>query len=488
MSSTEVSRRPSRPGAEAKPASAGPTISDLYSSVVGAEEAQTKLPLLVARDIEERFIRDGWPVGRVYGSEAEMAAQYGVGRDVMREAARVLEARHALQVRRGPRGGLAVAKPSGTHLRVMVGGYAHLTGIELPEIVEAWIAIHVTAVRLIGAHRPGATPSGADIEHFAAQVIEWSGSGLLRRLRDIVAPMLPPMRLDRGDGAPGTLELITDDLDHGRSDEAARRTRVLLRAAARETLGRSANWSGTDVPAPLDQLRIPAFWIVRQLMSEITPAEWVKGRALGNEFDLAERLRVDRSVIRQAIRMMEDAETAVSLPGRGRGLMTRRPSSGPLSRQLCIYLAARCEPLDQSARALGGLMIEMAELAARKADPDDADLLDAAYDRLREPAQAAPISTVQPIERLQNRLAHNALLSLFVDGIKAYLSWSMRDELYAPSWVIDLYARSTENVLRAIGRGDAGEAERLQAVKLETLAACRHMLLTSGHGLPDADL
>jgi hypothetical protein len=172
----------------------------------------------------------------------------------------------------------------------------------------------------------------------------------------------------------------------------------------------------------------------------------------------------------------------------GRGLMTRRPSSGPLSRQLCIYLAARCEPLDQSARALGGLMIEMAELAARKADPDDAALLEAAYDRLREPAQAAPISTVQPIERLQNRLAHNALLSLFVDGIKAYLSWSMRDELYAPSWVIDLYARSTENVLRAISRGDTGEAERLQAVKLEMLAECRHMLLTSGHGLPDADL
>lgn len=133
-------------------------------------------------------------------------------------------------------------------------------------------------------------------------------------------------------------------------------------------------------------------------------------------------------------------------------------------------------------------MIEMAELAARKADPDDAALLDAAYDRLREPAQAAPISTVQPIERLQNRLAHNALLSLFVDGIKAYLSWSMRDELYAPSWVIDLYARSTENVLRAIGRGDTAEAERLQAVKLEVLAECRHMLLTSGHGLPDADL
>ncbi|MEU0531223.1 FadR/GntR family transcriptional regulator [Amycolatopsis tolypomycina] len=482
MSSTEISRRPSRPGADAKP---GPTISDLYSSVVGAEEAQTKLPLLVARDIEERFIRDGWPVGRVYGSEAEMAAHYGVGRDVMREAARVLEARQALQVRRGPRGGLAVAKPSGTHLRVMVGGYAHLTGIELPEIVEAWVAIHVTAVRLIGAHRPGATPSGADVEQFAAQVIEWSGSGLLRRLRDIIAPLLPPMRLDQADAAP---ELIIGDLERGRGDEAARRTRVLLRAAARETLDRSASWSGTGVPAPLDQLRIPAFRIVRELMSEITPAEWVKGRPLGNEFDLAERLGVDRSVVRQAIRIMEDAETAVPLPGRGRGLMTRCPGSGPLSRQLCIHLAARGEPWDETARALGGLMIELAELAARKAGPADAALLDAAYDRLREPAQAAPISAVQPIERLQNQLAHNALLSLFVDGIKAYLSWSMRDELYAPSWVIDLYTRSTENVLRAIGRGDPAEAERLQAVKLETLAECRHMLLTAEHGLPDADL
>jgi DNA-binding FadR family transcriptional regulator len=117
--------------------------------VVGDQERLTKLPLVVSRDMEERFIRDGWPVGKVYGSEADMAAYYGVGRDVMREAVRVLEARDEVRVRRGPQGGIAVARPGGTHLLVMIGGYAYLTGLGLPDIVEAWSAVHVSAVRLI---------------------------------------------------------------------------------------------------------------------------------------------------------------------------------------------------------------------------------------------------------------------------------------------------------------------------------------------------
>ncbi|WP_420877338.1 FadR/GntR family transcriptional regulator, partial [Streptomyces neyagawaensis] len=125
-------------------------LSELYSSVVGDQERLTKLPLVVARDMEERFIRDGWPVGKVYGSEADMAAYYGVGRDVMREAVRVLEARDEVRVRRGPQGGIAVARPGGTHLLVMIGGYAYLTGLGLPDIVEAWSAVHISAVRLIG--------------------------------------------------------------------------------------------------------------------------------------------------------------------------------------------------------------------------------------------------------------------------------------------------------------------------------------------------
>ncbi|WP_210614386.1 hypothetical protein [Streptomyces scabiei] len=119
----------------------------------------------------------------------------------------------------------------------------------------------------------------------------------------------------------------------------------------------------------------------------------------------------------------------------------------------------------------------MAEIAARKTGPRDAELFDALFDELRQLTSAAPIASFQLIERLQNRLARNVLLSLFVNGIKAYVSWSMSEELHAPSWVIEFFAQSTHDVLRAIGRRDAPEAARLQAMKQEMLAQYRQAVL-----------
>ena len=479
----------------------GNPLSELYSSVVGDQERLTKLPLVVSRDMEERFIRDGWPVGKVYGSEADLAAYYGVGRDVMREAVRVLEARDEVRVRRGPQGGIAVARPGGTHLLVMIGGYAYLTGLGLPDIVEAWSAVHISAVRLMGdrsrqaggrlpesqAADDGGTPDTAGLlGRFAAEVIGGSGSGPLKYFNDVLAPLLPRMSTALGADALARMrQRIIHDLDRGRTEDAVRRARTLFCGAARDTLAhvaRTGGWQGTSVPEPLEQMRIPAFAAVRRMMSEITPQEWVRGRPLGNEWELAERFGVDRSVIRQAIRMMEDAETAVTLPGRGHGLVTRCPSPAPLSRQVCVYLASHSEPPEGAALALGSLMIEMAEIAARKTGPRDVELFEALFDELRQLTSAAPIASVQLIERLQNRLARNALLSLFINGIKAYVSWSMSEELHAPSWVIEFFAQSTHDVLRAIGRRDAPEAARLQAVKQEMLAKYRQAVLEGrGH-------
>ena len=50
------------------------SLSTLYASVVGDEAVRAKLPLTVAHELEERFMREGWPHGRLYGTEAELAA------------------------------------------------------------------------------------------------------------------------------------------------------------------------------------------------------------------------------------------------------------------------------------------------------------------------------------------------------------------------------------------------------------------------------
>jgi DNA-binding FadR family transcriptional regulator len=396
----------------------GPTRRD-DGVVAGGETSQTKLPMVVARNLEERFLRDGWPIGRNYGGEADLAAHYGAGRDVTREALRILEARDEIQVRRGRRGGVVVVEPDGAHLQVMLVGFAHLTDVGPAEIVEAWSALHLTAVRVIGHRGPhaeerrdlgatdgrrdgtGGSDAAAQLRRFGASLLERSG-GLLRYLSEVMEPLLPPL------GVTGSVvsqdeacRQILDDLARGRTEDAVQHTRALFGAVVRPTHARP------EQPGLVDRIQNPAFGIVRRMMSEIEPDEWVQGRLLGTESELAERYSADRSVIRQGIRIMEDAETAVMRPGRGRGLTTRRPTSAPLSRQLCVHLAARSEP-----RAEAGLVVRelQSEIAALELGAGDAEV----------------------IELPPAGLTHNVLLSLFAAGIEAYLTSGPGDERAAP--------------------------------------------------------
>ena len=70
-----------------------------------------KLAERVAASIESDVLRAGWPVGLVLGSEEQLAARYGVGRAVIREAIRLAEHRQVARMRRGRGGGLVVVEP-----------------------------------------------------------------------------------------------------------------------------------------------------------------------------------------------------------------------------------------------------------------------------------------------------------------------------------------------------------------------------------------
>jgi DNA-binding FadR family transcriptional regulator len=73
-----------------------------------------KLAEVVAQQIRADIIRSGWDVGRVFGSEPELLARYGVSRAVLREAVRLLEHHSVARMRRGPGGGLVVTEPDPT--------------------------------------------------------------------------------------------------------------------------------------------------------------------------------------------------------------------------------------------------------------------------------------------------------------------------------------------------------------------------------------
>jgi DNA-binding FadR family transcriptional regulator len=76
-----------------------------------AEGPRAKLAEVVAARIHDDIAQQSWPVGEVLGSEADLLARYGVSRAVLREAVRLLEYHAVARMRRGPGGGLVVARP-----------------------------------------------------------------------------------------------------------------------------------------------------------------------------------------------------------------------------------------------------------------------------------------------------------------------------------------------------------------------------------------
>ena len=65
-----------------------------------------------AARIQDDIVRAGWPVGSALGTEAQLLQRYGVGRETLREAIRLLEHHSLVQTRRGRGGGLIVTRPN----------------------------------------------------------------------------------------------------------------------------------------------------------------------------------------------------------------------------------------------------------------------------------------------------------------------------------------------------------------------------------------
>ncbi|QUR66804.1 FCD domain-containing protein [Mycobacterium spongiae] len=78
---------------------------------LNADAPRGKLAEVLAAAIGDDIAANGWQVGSVFGTEAELLGRYRVSRAVLREAVRLLEYHAIAHMRRGPGGGLIVTKP-----------------------------------------------------------------------------------------------------------------------------------------------------------------------------------------------------------------------------------------------------------------------------------------------------------------------------------------------------------------------------------------
>ncbi|HWC69441.1 MAG TPA: FCD domain-containing protein [Acidimicrobiales bacterium] len=118
-----------------------------------------KLGEVLAERIENEIIARGWPVGEVLGSEAELIAKYDVSRAVFREAMRIVDHHGVAEMRRGPGGGLVVAKPDLEAAIRTVSLHLQFFQIAPSQVHETRLALELTAVRLATERM---TPEGAE--------------------------------------------------------------------------------------------------------------------------------------------------------------------------------------------------------------------------------------------------------------------------------------------------------------------------------------
>jgi GntR family transcriptional repressor for pyruvate dehydrogenase complex len=120
---------------------AGTTVRASRAGIRGAARASAKMPVLLAEAIADAIVSRGLRPGDRLATEAEMIAEYEVGRATLREALRVLEAQGLIEVRAGAGGGPFVARPDAHRLARMLSLQLRMSDVTLREVLDARLII-----------------------------------------------------------------------------------------------------------------------------------------------------------------------------------------------------------------------------------------------------------------------------------------------------------------------------------------------------------
>lgn len=469
-------------------------VSRLFSSVLGDAQSITKCAGRTARRLEEQFIIDGWPTGKIYGSEIDLATHYGIGRAIVRETARILEVRGTARMRRGRHGGLELTAPSAERVHDMICGYCCLIGVSPAQVQSAQRVLDRVAAYMAterGAHLEfvplldrSAMDNPATGENLRRLLTTAAGNPVLTFYGDCLAQLretqLPGQQSEPSRHlATGSLSKCIDRLviaiSRGDAHAAAAwagacATRIeASRAEDTPVSGRPESKTATPHLAHDAVHRTRAGQIFHSLMARVGPGQWVDGYALGNEFELCERYHADRGVLRQAIRILEAAEAATSLPGRGRGLVARTPGPASVSRLICCHFAANRAGYHQSFQAFKWLSVEMVALAARRGKPADLEPIDAAIAALSRRTDIVRQSELMAVEERQFALAGHPVLELFLRSAKAFPSWAMHGNLPVPPQALRNFVECSSTVTAAIAAHNPVAAAAAQEHKFMLL-------------------
>jgi DNA-binding FadR family transcriptional regulator len=350
-----------------------------------AEHRPDKRASQIARRIEADIIRRGWPIGQSLGSEQALQQRYQVSRSVLREAVRLVEHHRVAHMRRGPNGGLLVCEPDAgpaTHAIII---YLEYLGTTIGDLLDARLLLEPLAASraaerideagidrlraVLDAENHRTAGPSAPRDEFHAALAEQSKNPVLQLFIDIL--MRLTTRYAEGSRAESAADAVeTLDRTHGEHSEIvaavtagdAARAKTLSERhaesvtawlqshqpgddAGRNGLRRSRAISaspgvarkrrGLDGDAPHGKR---AEVLAAAIRDDIAASGWQVGSVFGSEVALLERYRVSRSVLREAVRLLEYHAVACTRRGPGGGLVVAKPHAQASIDTIALYL------------------------------------------------------------------------------------------------------------------------------------------------------
>src|ERR1700744_3746388 len=214
--------------------------------------------------------------------------------------------------------------------------------------------------------------------------------------------------------------------------------------------------------------------IARQIEADIVRRGWAIGESLGSERALQERFSVSRSVLREAVRLVEHHQVARMRRGPGGGLLICEPDAGPATRAVVIYLEYLGTTLGDLLNARLVLEPLAASLAAERIDEAGIDRLRAV---LRAEEQWRP---GLPALRDEFHVALAAqskspVLQLFIDILMRlttrYALQSRADSATEAIEAVDQMHHDHAHIVAAVTAGDSAWAKTLSERHIEAVTA-----------------
>lgn len=353
----------------------------------------------VARLIEADIIRRNWPLGESLGSEAQLQEHYGVSRSVLREAVRLVEHHQVARMRRGPGGGLIVTTPDAAPATRAMVIYLEYVGTTIDELFDARLLLEPLAAGLaaervdeaeIAALRTAlaATAEQPERGELHITLAETAGNPVLALFVEVLTRLTA--RYARGTAAPTAEARRGLRSDHGAIVEAVAagdvtRARTLTEdhvRAVTDWLRAQPRCTGHRVAEPAAATRGKrAESVAAAIHEDIAADGWRTGSVFGGEGDLLQRYGVSRSILREAVRLLEYHTVARMRRGPGGGLIVTEPQPEAAVDTIALYLDYRRPSRADLSLVREAIEVDnVAAVVARRDDPDVAAFLARRHD------------------------------------------------------------------------------------------------------------